>query len=138
MSLAQVTVIGAHLGRDAETRFTPTGKAVVNFNAATDRQFTGADGNQVKETTWMRCTIWPSSEAHLNYLGDVLKKGNTASFEGRLAINPETGGPRLFTRQDGSTGTSFEIVVDARTLVVGRNGLPQAPTQSQETEDLPF
>ena len=29
--------------------------------------------------------------------------------EGRLVCDPETGGPRLYSRKDGTPGTAFEV-----------------------------
>src|SRR5450759_2312639 len=57
MYLGKLPIIG-HLGRDPEIRFTPAGKAVTNFNVAVNNQFTGSDGEVVKETFWFRCSAW--------------------------------------------------------------------------------
>jgi len=50
MSYQTIIVVG-RLGRDPEMRYTPSGQAVASFSIATDRQYTGQDGQQVKETT---------------------------------------------------------------------------------------
>jgi single-strand DNA-binding protein len=42
-------------------------------------------------------------------------------IEGRLRPDPATGGPRLWTRNDGSIGASFEVVAD-RVQFLGSNG----------------
>jgi len=44
-------IIVGNLGRDPEMRYTPSGQAVTTFNVATNRQYTGSDGNLVKETS---------------------------------------------------------------------------------------
>ena len=45
-----ITIVG-RLGRDPEMRYTPNGQAVTSFSVATDRQYTDANGQKVKETT---------------------------------------------------------------------------------------
>jgi single-strand DNA-binding protein len=42
-----------------------------------------------------------------------LKKGSKVLVEGRMNADPKTGNPRIFTRQDGTTGTSFEVTAAA-------------------------
>jgi single-strand DNA-binding protein len=99
-------IIVGNLGRDPEMRYTPTGQAVTTMNVATNRQYTGADGNVVKETIWFRVSVWgKQAETCSQYL----KKGSKVLIEGRLTPDPATGGPRIWTRQDGSAGASFEI-----------------------------
>ena len=50
-----------------------------------------------------------------------LSKGRQVLIEGRLRPDPNTGGPRLWTRNDGSIGASFEVVAD-RVQFLGGNG----------------
>jgi single-strand DNA-binding protein len=38
-----------------------------------------------------------------------LKKGSKVLVEGRIVIDPATGGPRTFTRNDGTVGSSLEV-----------------------------
>jgi single-strand DNA-binding protein len=38
-----------------------------------------------------------------------LKKGRKVLIEGRLVPDLSTGGPRIYNRQDGSSGASFEV-----------------------------
>ena len=38
-----------------------------------------------------------------------MKKGSKVLIEGRLTPDKTTGGPRIWTKQDGSAGSSFEI-----------------------------
>ena len=50
-------IIVGNLGKDPEMRYTPSGQAVTSFNVATNRQYTGSDGNMVKETIWFRISV---------------------------------------------------------------------------------
>jgi single-strand DNA-binding protein len=99
-------IIVGNLGRDPEMRYTPSGQAVTNFNVATNRQYTGSDGNQVKETIWFRVSTWGKTAETCN---QYLKKGSKVLVEGRLVPDPATGGPRLWQRQDGTNAASFEV-----------------------------
>ncbi len=100
-----IIVVG-NLGRDPEMRYTPGGQAVTNFSIATSRQYTGSDGSQVKETIWFRISAWGKLAETCN---TYLKKGRSVLVEGRLIPDPATGGPRLWTAQDGSSRASFEV-----------------------------
>lgn len=100
-----IIVVG-NLGKDPEMRYLASGQAVTNFNVATNRQYTGADGQPVKETTWFRVSVWGK---HAEACNTYLKKGSKVLVEGRLNPDPETGGPRMWTRQDGTSAASFEV-----------------------------
>jgi len=113
-----MTLVG-NLGRDPEMRYTPNGTPVTSMNVATNRKYTGADGQLVKETTWFRVSVFgKQAEACAQYL----KKGSTVLVEGRLQSDLKTGGPKTFTRQDGTLGTSFEIAANTvRFMPSGRD-----------------
>lgn len=104
----QKIVIVGHLGRDPEMRYAPNGNPVTSFSVATGRKYKGADGQQVNETGWFRCSAWNRLAEVCN---DYLKKGTKVLVEGRLAVDSKTGGPRIFKRSDGTMGCYFEIVV---------------------------
>jgi single-strand DNA-binding protein len=99
-------ILVGNLGRDPEMRYTPGGQAVTNLNVATNRQYTASDGTQVKETIWFRVSTWGKQAETCN---QYLRKGSKVLVEGRLVPDPATGGPRTFTRQDGTSGASFEV-----------------------------
>jgi single-strand DNA-binding protein len=101
----KIIVVG-NLGRDPEMRYTPSGQAVTNLNVATSRKYTTSDGNDVKETIWFRVSVWGKQAESSN---QYLKKGSKVLIEGRLNPDPATGGPKTFTRQDGTAGASFEV-----------------------------
>ncbi len=98
-------IIVGNLGRDPEMRYTPSGQAVTNFSVATNRQYTGSNGQQVKETIWFRISAWgKQAETCAQYL----RRGSKVLIEGRLVADPATGGPRIWQGQKG-TGASFEV-----------------------------
>jgi single-strand DNA-binding protein len=103
----QKIILVGNLGRDPEMRYLPDGTAVTNLSVATNRRWTDrASGEQREQTVWFRVSVWgPQAETVNQYLS----KGRQVLVEGRLEADPETGGPRLFTRQDGTVGASYEV-----------------------------
>jgi single-strand DNA-binding protein len=136
----KITIVG-NLGRDPEMRYTPSGQAVTNFNVATNRQYTGSDGQQVKETTWFRVSVWGRQAETCN---QYLRQGSKVLIEGRMTADPATGGPKIWTRQDGTPGASFEIsanfvkFLSTRQEDEGFQSSESASTGQQEEEDIPF
>ena len=103
-----VTIIG-RLGRDPEMRYLPNGDPVTSFSVATDRQYNDRNGQKVKETTWFRVSVFGKQGENAN---QYLHKGSMVLVEGRLQADAKTGGPRVYTRQDGTMGSGFEIVAN--------------------------
>lgn len=76
-SLNKVTLLG-RLGKDAETKFTPSGVAVTNFSIATTRRFKQGD-DWKEETDWHSLVLWRAEK-----LAEYLKKGTRVHIEGSL------------------------------------------------------
>jgi single-strand DNA-binding protein len=134
-------IIVGNLGRDPEMRFTPSGQAVTNFSVATSRQYTGSDGQPVKETIWFRVSTWGKQAETCN---QYLRKGSKVLVEGRLVPDKETGGPKVFTRQDGTAGSSFEISASMVRFLSSRgeddSAAPggEAAPHTDDAGDIPF
>jgi single-strand DNA-binding protein len=136
----QNLIIVGNLGRDPEMRYTPSGQAVTNFNVATNRKYTTSDGNKVEETTWFRISTWGKTAEVCN---QYLKKGSKVLVEGRLNPDPETGGPKIWTRQDGTSAASFELTANQVRFLSTRVEDEGAYTADNsqgisEPEDIPF
>jgi single-strand DNA-binding protein len=138
----QKVIIIGNLGRDPEMRYMPDGTAVTNFSVATNRSWTDrASGEQRKETTWFRVSVWGRQAEATN---EYLKQGSQVLVEGRMNSDPQTGGPRLFNRQDGSVGTSYEIRAFSVKFLGGRDdgGFSGEesiePGAAQEEDEIPF
>ena len=105
----QITIVG-YLGGDPDMRFTPNGQAVTSFSVATSRKYTSNSGQQVDETTWFRVSVWGSQAEACN---QYLSKGRPVLVVGRLRPDPQSGGPRIYNRQDGTPAASFEITAQS-------------------------
>ena len=140
----QKIVIVGNLGRDPEMRYMPDGTAVTNFSVATSRRWSGQDGQPRDETTWFRIEVWRRQAETVN---QYLSKGSKVLVEGRIKPDPETGGPRLWTRQDGSVGAIFEVVADTVRFLSSRgeegsysggDDGDYSEASAQEEDDIPF
>lgn len=112
-------IIVGNLGRDPEMRYTPSGQAVTSFSVASSRQYTGNNGQTVKETIWFRVSAWGKQAETCN---QYLKKGSKVVVEGRLTPDPNTGSPRIWNRQDGTAGTSYEVNASTVRFLTPRTG----------------
>jgi single-strand DNA-binding protein len=136
----KVIIVG-NLGRDPEMRYTPSGAPVTNFSVATNRRWTNADGSQGEETIWFRITAWRRMAEVCN---QYLKKGQQVFIEGQLKPDPATGGPRVWTGNDGGTRASFEVTALTVKFLGARGAappteMPGAPEEPpEEVEEIPF
>ncbi|MDI6768789.1 MAG: single-stranded DNA-binding protein [Anaerolineales bacterium] len=137
----QTTIIVGNLGRDPEMRYTPSGQAVTSFSVATNRQYTNNAGETVKETIWFRVSAWGKQAETCN---QYLKKGSKVLVEGRLTADPATGGPRIWTGQEGSPRASFEVSAQTVRFLSSRGEGEAPPTDEgagfavAEEPDIPF
>ncbi|MBV8551983.1 MAG: single-stranded DNA-binding protein [Acidobacteriaceae bacterium] len=107
-SVNKVLLIG-NLGRDAETKFTPSGAAVTRFSVATARRWKDQQTNEWKEeTNWTNVVVW-RQENVANYL----TKGKQVYVEGRLQT-------RSYDDKDGKKVYATEVVADEVILLGGR------------------
>ena len=123
-------IIVGNVGKEPEMRYTPSGQAVTSFSVATNRSYTGGDGNQVKETIWFRVTAWGKTD---EVCKEYVKKGMTVLVEGRLTPDKATGGPRVWTKKDGEAQASFEVSAETvRFLSHKEQAEPQAEQPAEE------
>ncbi len=137
-------IIVGNLGRDPEMRYLPSGQAVTNFNVASNRQYVNAEGQTQKETIWFRVATWGKTAEICN---QYLRKGSKVLIEGRLNPDQSTGGPRVWTRQDGTHAASFEVTASVvrflSTRAEDESAYPAAeieetPVEPGEDEEIPF
>ncbi len=137
----KITIIG-NLGRDPEMRYLPSGQAVTNISVATNRRYTDSNGQKVDETTWFRVSVWGAQAESVN---QYLQQGSKVLVEGRMRPDPDTGGPNIWTRNDGSPGANFEITAQ-NVLFLSSRTEDQAFTSSEpggmsepvDEDDIPF
>jgi len=111
-SLNKVMLIG-RLGKDAETRYTPSGAAVTNFSIATTyRVKDGQTGEWKESTDWHDVVVWRAEK-----VAEYLTKGRQVYIEGRLQT-------RNWEDQSGQKRYRTEVIADNFSLMLlgGRDG----------------
>lgn len=115
-SLNRVQLLG-RLGKDAETKFTPSGAANTTFSVATDRSWKDKNTGEWKnETDWHNIVAW-----RMENVANLLLKGTQVYVEGRLQT-------RSYDDRDGNKRYVTEVVADNIILCGGKgNGEHSEP-----------
>ena len=110
-SVNKVILVG-HLGKDAETKFTPQGVPVSKFTVATNRRWKDQQtGEWKEETEWHNVTLWRAEN-----LANYLTKGKQVFVEGRLQT-------RQYDDKDGNKRYFTDIVAED-VILLGCRGEP--------------
>ena len=105
-SVNKVILIG-HLGKDAETKFTPSGISISRFSLATNRRSKDSQSGEWKDITdWHNIAMWRTEN-----VANFLLKGKQIYVEGRL----ET---RSWEDKEGQKKYMTEVVCEAQSLVL--------------------
>ena len=132
-SVNKVVFVG-HLGGDPETRFTPSGAAVANFNIATNESWRDSNGELQDKTEWHRCVMFGKTA---ELAGELLKKGQLVYLEGKLQT-------RNWEDKDGVKRYTTEVICDMFTMLGRKMDSGSAQVTPVETndddddDDLPF
>ena len=122
-SINKVILVG-RLGKDPETRFTPSGKAVTNFSMATSESWKDAGGERQEKTEWHKVQIWgPLAEISAKYLS----KGKLVYIEGRLQS-------RSWDADDGSKRYTTEIIANNMTMLGATGDNSEKPNNPEKPE----
>jgi single-strand DNA-binding protein len=141
-SVNKVILIG-NLGKDAETKYTPSNKAVANFSLATSRRVKDGDGWR-DETTWINVVLWNAEK-----VAEFLKKGKQVYIEGRLQTRSyESHGEKKYVTEviaeelillGGGEVKDVSPEMTRRGQASGQPASRPAPSASAFTdEDVPF
>ena len=123
----QKLIIIGNLGRNPEMRYSAEGKPVTNFSVATSRECNGE-----KETTWFRVRVFGKQAESCN---QYLEKGSKVLVEGRLSPDKVTGSPKVWTKKDGSCGSSYEMTAENVRFLTSRGESEQV---DESADDIPF
>jgi single-strand DNA-binding protein len=97
----KVILLG-NLTRDPQLSYTPSQTAVVDFGIATNRRWTGQDGQPRNETCFVDCRAFGKTAENIN---KYCKKGRPLMVEGRLTYDSWTG-------QDGAKRSKHRVTVE--------------------------
>ena len=125
-----VLIATGNIGRDAEVRYTPAGKAVVSFSVPMKAGY----GDREK-TIWLNCSMWGDRGVAV---APYLLKGVMVAVSGEMS-------PREYEK-DGQMKTTVDLKVNDLTLCGSKSDA--APAQSKtspapepagfEDTDIPF
>jgi single-strand DNA-binding protein len=119
-SVNKVILLG-HLGKDAETKFTPAGAAITKFAVATNRRWKDqTSGEWKEETDWANVVLWRGEG-----VSPYLLKGKQVYVEGRLQT-------RTYEDKDGKKQYFTEVVADQVILTSGGGGAGGGGASSDE------
>lgn len=118
-------------GRDAETRYLTSGKAVTKFRLAVDRY--GKKGDPKPDPMWLQVEVWGG---RAQVAADYIKKGTQIIVQGELGMD-------VWTDKDGKERTSptlncsnFTLLGGDREKTSGYTGDKRQP--DPEEEEVPF
>lgn len=125
-SLNKVMIIG-NLGKDPESKMTPTGKSVSNFSVALSERYKDKSGNWQDKTEWVNVVVWERlSELAAQYL----KKGSKVYIEGRISTRSY--------EKDGATRYVTEVVGQELLLLDAKPSNSEQAVQPVDDSDIPF
>lgn len=120
--LNHVSIMG-RLARDPELRTTTSGKSVVSFTIATDRNRKDANGQN--QTDWIRMTAW---EKTAEFICKYFQKGSMIAIDGRLQS-------KTYQDKNGNNRTDMEVVVEEVNFV-GAKSASNADSNAQPAARL--
>lgn len=115
--LNHVSIMGC-LARDPELRTTTSGKSVVSFTIATDRNRKDANGQN--QTDWIRMTAWGKTA---EFICKYFQKGSMIAIDGRLQS-------KTYQDKNGNNRTDMEVVVEEVNFV-GAKSASNADSNAQ-------
>lgn len=121
-----ITLIRGNLARDPELRTITTGgkqTSVVNFTVATSREYTKANGEKDKITSFINCEAWDTGA---EIIGESFKKGDLVMIEGSLRNDT--------WEKDGVKHSSLKVRVNNFSKITKLT----RSNKSQETESVAF
>lgn len=124
-TLNKVLLMG-RLTRDPESRFTPSGAAVLNFGIAVNRRFRDQSGEWRDDVCYVNIVAWQKLAERL---GEVLKKGSAVLVEGRLQS-------RSWETKDGQKRSTIEVNAMSVQTLDKRGEGSYSPTPQSDSESV--
>ena len=105
--------IAGRIGRDAETRYSQSGKVIATFAVAVSEY---RDGEE--QTLWVRCTMFGE---RAEKLAQYLTKGTPVAVTGRAGVSAWA------DKQSGEAKAALELLVNNVTLLGGKSDQADRP-----------
>lgn len=100
----KITLEG-HVAR-VVTRDLANGGTAMSMSVATNRYWRSKRGEELKETTWFRCTTFNKRAVEI---AAQVGKGDRVKVVGRLMPDSETGTPKIWKTPGGEYRANYEV-----------------------------
>jgi len=125
-------IIVGHLTKDPVLSYTPNQTAVVEFGIATNRNWTGQDGQKQEEVLFVDCVMYGKRASAIR---EYCSKGDPLLVEGRLKLD-------TWQAQDGTNRSKHRVIVENFQFMGSPKDKPQEPQQAKpdvdEDPEIPF
>lgn len=102
-----------NVGKDAELKFLPSGRAVLNFSVADSKSKKLDNGEwETLAEQWLDCAIWGELA---EFYADKIKRGSRVTVYGDFMS-------RKYEAKDGSKGMSLDVNVKGVDIMPSKNG----------------
>lgn len=121
-------IIAGVVGRDPETRYIESGKAVTTLSVATSERWTDRQTGEIKESTdWHRVVVWGKPA---EFAGEHIKKGSKVYIEGKVKTRSyEKDGQKHYTTE--THAEKIELLADPKPGEQQGGGKPAAGKPAQ-------
>lgn len=116
------------LGKDPESRQTPSGDTVCEFSIAVDETYKDKNGEKVTKTEWLKIIAWRKLA---QICSDYLCKGKLVLIEGKITTEQ-------WTDKEGIKRTTTKIVASNMKMLDGKKKGEEQAEQEEPTQDVPF
>ena len=120
MNFQKLFIIG-HLTKDPALSYTPNQAAVVEFGIATNRNWTGQDGQKKEEVLFLDCAMYGK---RASVIREYCSKGDPLLIEGRLKLD-------TWQATDGTNRSKIRVIVENFEFL-GERRDKQGPQNSQQ------
>ena len=136
MSFNQINILG-NLTRDPQLSYLPSQTPVVEFGIASNRKWTGKDGNKCEEVCFIDCKAFGNQADNIN---KYFTKGKPILITGRLTFDQ-------WDTPEGQKRSKHRITVEKFTFVGGPDGQqatqqtrqqPNEPESTIDPDSIPF
>ncbi len=104
------TRVYGNIGKVEDLRYTPNGRAVLNFSVAADKSYR-QNGEKIEKTVWFNCSIWgPFAES----MHTVLPKAKTVLVEGSVEAD-------AYLDKDGKARAKLILTVNDLLITAWKN-----------------
>lgn len=125
-----INILRGNLARDPEVRSVNTGgksTSVVNFTVAVSREYTKANGDKDKITTFVPCEAWDSGA---EIIGRSFRKGDLVMIEGSLRNDS--------WEKDGVKHNSLKVRVNNFSKITKLSKATSENSRSEDNQPVAF